>query len=185
MVMWNYSSNGMYWEFFNDPLCKNGKIYYSWNRGHTWSSNKDDPIHVPTGCMAVKLSWGGSETALSARASNQTSINLYGRHFKKITDTTLTTDELLQARADYEVSGTTIIPKKGYFVINGKADMSTDYKFSANLGNFGFNEPLEIVSYTQNWDSKNGFSTHINYGVQPFDITRVITQLEEKVDLNV
>jgi PAB1-binding protein PBP1 len=104
---------------------------------------------------------------------------LYGRHFKKINDSTITTLERAQARADLEVSGMTEVPKKGKFVITGRTDMSNEYMFSANLTNFGIDEKFDIKEYTQRIDKK-GFTTEIVYGRHTFDLAKKVSELEYK-----
>ena len=73
------------------------------------------------------------------------------------------------------------VPKKGTITIDGITDISTDYRFSANLVNFDINELWEVRSYTQKID-KDGFTTTINYGKQPFDLAKTVAKLERKVE---
>lgn len=115
---------------------------------------------------------------ITARAFNQASINTYGRFFKKIYDSTITTEGLAQNRADFEVSGMEAIPRKGTIVIDGKTEgLSADYKFTLSSQYLGISEDLDIVGYTQKID-RNGFTTVINYGIQPFDVMKKISVLE-------
>jgi len=123
--------------------------------------------------MTFQLGWRQGD--IEARASNQTSIDKYGRHFKKISESSYTTQEQATQRAQYEVSGMEYIPKKGTLTINGRTDMSPEYRFSANLGNFGITDVWDVKSYTQKID-KNGFTTTINYGKQPFNIAAEVAK---------
>jgi hypothetical protein len=127
--------------------------------------------------MSFQLGWKQGE--ITATAENSESIDLYGRHFKKITDSTLNTYELAQARADLEVSGMTAIPKKGTVTIEGRTNIEPYYRFSSNLTNFDINEIWNIVSYTQTID-QNGFTTTINYGRQPFDLAAKVARIARK-----
>jgi len=171
---------GKYWSYYYDPnsTYENGGIKYSWDRGVNWSGSSGYPAYVPAGDMSFKLGW--SEGVISATAQDDESIGLYGIHFRKIEDSNLTTQDSVDARANAAISGSSSIPKKGTLTINGRSIMDTTYRFSANLGNFGINELWDIVSYTQKIDNQ-GFTTTINYGVQPYDIARNIAKLEERV----
>jgi len=170
-----------YWAYHYDVSSPyNGKIAYSWDNGINWSTNATNPDTIPDGNMSFQLGWRQGE--ISYRASNQTSINKYGKHFKKISDSSYTTFEQAQARAELEVSGMETIPKKGSVTIEGITDIDTYYRFSSNLTNFGINEIWDVVSYTQRID-QNGFTTTINYGKQPYDIARKVAELEHKQEI--
>jgi len=172
------TSSQKFWSYFYDPNSEyDGKISYSWDGGVKWSSNVTYPSEVPDGNMRFQLGWTQGE--IQATATNQESIDLYGRHFKKINDSTITTLERAQARADLEVSGMTEVPKKGKFVITGRTDMSNEYMFSANLTNFGIDEKFDIKEYTQRIDKK-GFTTEIVYGRHTFDLAKKVSELEYK-----
>ena len=87
---------------------------------------------------------------------------------------------MAQARADAEVSGMAIIPKKGSITIDGRTDMATEYRFSSNLTNFGITDIWDVISYQQIIDQQ-GFRTIINYGKPEFDIAKRISDLEREV----
>ena len=127
--------------------------------------------------MSFKLGWKQGE--ITATSSNQASIDLYGRHFKKITDSNITTFEEANTRASLGASGSSI-PKKGTLTINGTTDIGLDYQLSGSLTNFGINEKMDIVNYTQIIDSR-GFLTKITYGKVSFDIARKLAELERQV----
>ena len=165
-----------YWTYYYDPKSNytSGKIAFSNDNGYTWVDGSS------SGNLQFKLGWSQGE--IKATATNQDSIDIYGRHFKKIVDSSITTLEQAQARADLEVSGMTLIPKQGRFVINGKTDMSNEYLFSANLTNYGIDEKFDIKSYTQRID-KNGFTTEITYGKHTFDIAKKVAVLEHEMGM--
>lgn len=179
MVMYHNSANSAYWKYYYDPKdTYDGKIAYSWygdNFKSKWSSNSQLPSIVPEGNMSFKLGW--TEGEITTTAENSDSIDAYGRYFKIINDSTINSLEAAQVRADREVAGMEIIPKKGTITINGRTDMKTYYRFSSNLTNFDIKDIWDVVSYTQRIDGQ-GFTTTINYGKQPFDLMKVIANLE-------
>jgi len=180
MVLYCDSSNSKYWEYHYDPNSSfDGKLAYSWDLGVNWSSNSDDSEHVPEGNMSFKLGWSQGE--ITARASNQTSIDGFGRHFKKITDSTANTLELATARAEREVNGSDSLINEGTLIIEGRTDISTNYRFSANLTNYDIDDVFDVVSYTQRITPQQGFVTEINFGKQPYDIARDVESLKGKV----
>lgn len=184
LVMYHNSANSKWWKFYYDKDSAYGeKIMYSWygdNFKEKWSSNSQLPSVVPAGDMAFKLGW--TEGSITATSSNTESINAYGRHFKRIEDTSITTQSLANARASAEISSSKNPVKKGTITIDGRTNMSADYRFSSNFTNFGLNSVHDIVSYTQRIDD-NGFVTIINYGKQPFDIAKKVSELEKEVGL--
>jgi len=168
------------WYFYTDDTSTyDGEIVISDDGGVNWDLYAiNDTTDVPPGNMKFKLGWDYAQ--VKASAQNLTSIDLYGRHFKRISDSNLTTLEQAQARADYEVSGSETIPKKGTITIVGRTNISPSTYFSANLSNFGINEKFSIRSYTHSID-KNGFLTTINYGKHPFDYVKKLADLEREV----
>jgi len=182
LVMYHNSANSAYWNYYYDPKSTyDGKIAYSWygpNFKTKWSSNSDLSTVVPSGNMSFQLGW--SEGEITATTTNQSSIDNYGRFFKVINDSTINTLEMAQARADAAISGMEIIPRKGTITIDGRTDMETYYRFSSNLTNFDIEDIWDVVSYTQRINQQ-GFTTDINYGKQPFDIMKHISDLESEV----
>lgn len=167
-----------YWMYSYDPESSySGKIAYSWDNGVHWSTNATAPNLVPDGNMTFQLGW--KEGDITYRASNQTSIDLYGRHFKKINDSTINTYERAIARAEAEISGSEKLKQKGTITIDGRTDMSPNYRFSANLSNLGINNIWDVRSYTQRID-KNGFTTTINYGMPEFDFIHKLAKVEKQ-----
>jgi len=177
------SSNGdfsLYPTLITETSLDNEFTKYNWESVYAWASIvKDNEEGIPGGSMVYKLGWGGDTDTIRAVASNQTSISNYGRHLKRIDDSTITTLYQAELRAEREVSQNSI-PKKGTLVVNGVSNMGLDYKFSSNFTNFGINESHDIVSYTQRID-ENGFTTSINYGKQPYDIVSDVTRLQKEV----
>ena len=171
------SQDGSYWSYYYNPKStyEHGGIAYSIDNGVTWSSNADWPSYVPSGSMAFDLGW--KQGSITATAEDTDSIASYGRHFRTINDSTINTLELAQARAYGEISANRFLKKKGTITIDGRTDMKTYYRFSSNLTNFGIEDIWDVVSYTQRIDGQ-GFQTIINYGKQPFDIMKVISDLE-------
>lgn len=183
------SGSSEYWNYYYDPKSTySGKIMYGrGTNSDIWSGNAEGSIttlddnyeyDVPAGDMTFSLGWIDGE--LTATATNTQSINRYGRHSKIINDSNLNTQVAVQARADAEVNGMESITKKGTLTIDGITDIQTYYRFSSNLTNFDIVDIWDVVSYTQRIDNK-GFTTTINYGRQPFDITRRISELEKEV----
>jgi len=180
LVFNHTSGSSKYWDYYLDTESTyDGKLAYSWKDGVSWSSNSTDPTDVPAGNMTFKLGWVQGD--ITATASNQDSIDIYGRHFKKIVDSNITTLEVAQARADEEVRNMEIIPKKGTVTIEGRTDMSQNYRFSSNLTNFGITDIWDIKQYSQIID-QNGFRTVINYGKPQFDIAKKLVDLEKEVN---
>ena len=169
-----------YWALYyqSGTSYTDGMMRVSYDGKNHWYNNLSSN-HVPSGSLAFQLAWSDTTTSISAVASNQTSIDTYGRHFKKITDSNITSETLAKVRATYEVSSLSV-PKKGSITIEGREDMSVNYKFSSSLVNFGISDCWDVVSYTQTID-KRGFSTLINYGRQPFDFIKKISDLERSV----
>jgi len=187
LVMYHNSANSAYWSYYYDPKSDyvDGDVKFSWygdNYMTGWSSNSDAGMSdiVPSGNLTFNLGWSTAGN-ITATATNQQSIDSYGRHYKVINDSTITTLEEAQTRADYEVSGMhKAVPKKGSLTINGREDMSVDYRFSSNLTNFGITDIWDVVAYRQVID-KEGFKTEIDYGRHPFDFIRHISELEKEV----
>lgn len=167
------------WAYGYNRLSKeDGEIQYSWNGGTTWSSNAQQPTIVPSGNITMKLGWT-NDTA-KYRLSNQTSINRYGRYFKKVDASDLTNLESLMARAQKELQVDP--PYKGQITIDGNIGASPECRFSANLSNFKISTTLDIVSYTHKID-KNGFTTVLDFGKHPYDITKKVSDLEKEVNI--
>jgi hypothetical protein len=185
LVLYNYRDSDKYFKFYYDPniTYTDGLIAYSWGSnfgtGYRWSSSETLPTIVPNGSMIMDIGW--REEDIKAIATNEESITKYGRHQKIINDSTITSYADALARAEAEVYGMEEIPRKGSITIEGQTGIKTSYKISSNLTNIGLGGLWEIVSYTQNID-KNGFTTTLNYGKQPFDITKRISDLETKVE---
>ena len=177
----NGEGNGKYWSYFYDPKSTytDGSIAYSWDHGINWSSNADDPTQVPSGNISFKLGW--KQGQLAATSTSAWSISEYGRHFKKINDSNLSTEEQLITRASKEIQNYSSLRKKGTMTIDGRIGLSVEYSFSAQLTNYGINETLDIVSYTQRITPQVGFVTEINYGTQPYDIARDVEKLKGEV----
>ena len=175
----NGENNGQYWNYYYDPNSGySGKIMYSWDKGVSWSSNASCPSIVPDGNMSFRIGW--KEGNISARASNQASIDIYGRHFRLINDSSINTSEAAQIRAEAEISGCEEVPMKGTLTIEGRTDMAPHYRFSANLVNLDIQQIWDIVGYTQRIDEK-GFTTIIRYGRHDYDIVKHIADLESEV----
>jgi len=174
MIFTYPSGNGKYWKYYYDPKSTYiyGKMAYSTDRGVTWN------ILYGSGNMSFKLGWLQGEA--TATATNDTSIGLYGRHFKKITDSTITSTDQAQNRADREVEGMEVIPKKGNITIVGRTALSVDYRFSANLTHHDINGVFDIVSYTQRIDNQ-GFTSTIDFGKHPYDIAKEVQNLKSQV----
>jgi len=155
-----------------------GGITMSWNDGTSWSSNITDSTHVPSGDMVFDLGW--TQGDITATAYNQDSINSFGRHFKKITDSNITSLDEAQARADLEISGMLTAPKKGTLTINGTTDVDLTYKLSGSFANFNINEKMDIVSYTQTIDNR-GFTTQVTYGKRQFDLAKEVAEIKREL----
>ena len=179
MVFEYPSGSSKYWNYYYDSSSTyDGKLAYSTDDGVTWNSHSTDSS-VPDGNMRFKLGW--SEGQIRARALNQTSIDIYGRHFKKVSESSYNQSSQAYVRAQLEVSGMTTIPKKGNVTIEGITNIDTDYRFSSNLTNFGIDEIWNVAQYTQTID-KNGFTTTIQYNKHDFDIAKEVAQLKQKVN---
>jgi len=184
LILSHASSNGEYWTYRYDPASTytDGNIAYSWAEngvGVNWSSNSTDPTHVPSGNITFELGW--KEGNITATSSSTWSIDKYGRHFKKISDSNINSLNLAADRARLEIIAHSGIKKKGTMTISGRDSMSTSFMFSANLSNYGINERFEVVSYTQRITPQEGFMTEINYGKQPYDIVKELNKLKGAV----
>lgn len=177
LVLSHPSASLQYWSYYydGDSPYADGDVLYADApyQGADWERYSPD-----RGSLTFKLGWTQGE--ITARASNQTSIDKYGRHFRMINDTNITTQEQADNLAEATVYGSDNITKRGTFTINGRETMGTNYKISSNLPNFNYSGSHEIVSYTQTIDNV-GFKTNIAYGKQPFDITKKLTDLESKL----
>jgi len=168
------TQDGSYWNLYYDPKSTyDGDIKISTDNGVTWVDTAK-----PTGNISFRLGW--SEGEITATATNQESIDRYGRHFEIINDSTLNTLEGAQARANAEVKGMETIPKKGTITIDGRTDLQSHYRFSSNFDNFQINEIWDVVSFTQRINEQ-GFTSEINFGKQKFDFMKHISNLEENV----
>jgi len=175
----NGESNGQFWELYYDPNSSySGGILMSWNNGNSWSSNTTCPDLVPDGNISFKLGW--TEGNIQARASNQQSIDSYGRHFRLINDSSITTTESALIRAESEISGSESVPMKGTLTIVGRTDMAPHYRFSSQLTNLNVEQIWDVVGYTQRIDEK-GFITVIRYGKHEYDIVKHLSDLEAEV----
>jgi len=180
IILMHDSGSGKYWDIYYDPdsIYTDGRIAYSWNDGVNWSSNANCPEEVPSGSIGFRLGW--SQDTVTYASSNTSSIATYGRHFKKIIDSAITTEDLAKERAIGLLSDT--IPKKGNVTINGTIAIGLNYRLSSNYTNFDIAEKNDIVSYTQKIDNK-GFTTTIEYGKQKFDISKKLSTLESEVGI--
>jgi len=176
------SSTTEYWKLRYDPnsTYSDGKIVRSWDNAGNWSSNKVGENIVESGNITFSLAW--KEGKIRATASDEGSINKYGRHFKKIEDSLINTQQLAQDRADMIIENYAEPVKNGSIVIDGRENIDIEMVISSNLSNFGINELWEIVSYTQTIDNI-GFTTTINYGKHPYDITRDIAKLKKEAGI--
>jgi len=195
IVMHAYSgakgSGLRYWKYYYD--CNSdytdGAIAYSTGNsdlglngvGVVWKTHDLVPTWVPAGSLIMNIGWKGDEQ-IRATAVNDQSINKYGRHQKIIRDSRINSYTLASSMANEMVRGMDEVVRKGSITIRGESaiGIETSYKLSSNLSNLGIGGLWEIVSYTHNID-KNGFTTTINYGKQPFDITKRINELEKEV----
>jgi hypothetical protein len=181
LIIKNPSGSSKYWTYYYSPSSTytDGKIAMSWNEGYTWSTNASNPTLVPSGSMKLQLGW--REGDIVATASDSNSISEYGRHFKVINDSTITTFTAAQARANAEVSSNKYPPRKGTITILGITDIDLNYKFSSNLTNFDIQDIHDIVSYTQKITPNEGFLTTIEYGKHEFDFIKKLSDLEKEV----
>ena len=154
-----------------------GGVEAPWGIGYRWSSSNNSSL-VPYGSIIMDLGW--NEDIITATSTNEQSITKYGRHQRIIRDSNITTNDDALYRADKEVEGMENIPRKGTITIDGMTGINTSYKLSSNLSNIRLGGLWEIVSFTHNID-KNGFTTTLNYGKQPFDITKRISDLEKEI----
>jgi hypothetical protein len=168
-----------YWEYYyDDTFTYEGKIAHSWDKGVLWSTNATEE-EVPNGNMKLKMGWKLGR--ITYRTFDDDSINTYGRHLKRITDSSITNLAAAQLRGDFEVSSSKDISKKGTLVINGNSTVNLGYKVHSELHNFDIDEYWIIRSYIQRID-KNGFTTTINYGKQPFDLVHKLAMLENIIE---
>jgi len=139
--------------------------------GQTWTS-------VPGKKLDVVLGW--NYDTITGRYSDEDSINQYGPHFYRVSEPLITTndDALTVAKRYVETYKDGL--KTGTITIDGKTGIDLTSKFKLYLPEVGINETLNIVSYTQRID-KNGFTTTINYGTEPFDIAAKVARLEREV----
>jgi hypothetical protein len=183
LVLYYPSSANEYFSYYYDPntTYTDGLIAWSWSEkglGYRWSSSDNCPTQIPRGSMIFDIGW--REEDVIAVATNTDSINKYGIHQKIINDDTITSYEDAITRAQEEVTGMEEIPKKGSITIEGYPGLKVSYKISSNLTSLGLGGTWDIVGYTHTLDNR-GFLTTINYGKQPFDISKRITDLEREV----
>jgi len=180
-IMYNASGSSAYWDYYYDQnsTYDDGYMAQSWDNGVNWSSNATDSAHVPAGDMCFNLGW--KNDVIRATATNQDSIDEFGKYFRRIDDNDMDTLDKAQALADATVSGSNKINKKGNLTIDGRTDMSVEYRFSANLSNFDINETWNVVEYTQRWTPDEGFVTLITYNEHLFDIAREVAVIKEKM----
>ena len=123
---------------------------------------------------------GWKDEQVRATATNEQSINLYGRHQKIVNNDMINSYALASSMANEMVAGMQEIPQKGTITVEGIAGIKTNYKLSSNLSSINLGGLWEIVAFSQNLDN-NGFTTNLTYGKQKFDITKRIADLEKKV----
>jgi len=180
------SSGALYWMVFHDP---NGYWKYYYDSGTSypyvlavlddgkWRTSEYGGA-VPSGSMRFKLGW--SRETVKARASNQASIDLYGRHFKKIVDTGITSYEAALQRALQEVSGMESVPQSGRLVIKGRVGITPEDLIQVDLPSYEISGIYDIRRYTHRIDDK-GFTTTIVFGFHPYDIAAKVASLEKKI----
>jgi len=139
--------------------------------GNTWTKYNNRKLHY-------KIGW--NYDYITGRKSDASSISTYGRHFYKVYEPLITTTDDANALAQKYVDTYKDGLKVGSITINGKTGIDIREKFRLSGAHINFNEKLEIASYTQSID-KNGFTTTINYGTEPFDIAAKVARLEREV----
>jgi len=185
LVLHNYSGSNKYWKYYYDENAdyEDGLIAWSWSPqwgyGVKWSSSETCPSQVPKGSIIMDLGWKDDD--IVATATNESSIAKYGRHQKIVKDSNITSYAEALARAEAEVDGMEEIPRKGSVTINGFTGIKTNYQLSSNISKLGIGGLWEVVSYTHTINNQ-GFSTTINYGKQPFDVTKWISEVETEVE---
>jgi len=180
IVISHPSGSGKYWEYYWSPSSQYeyGKIMYSDDGGVTWKDYYDDSS-IPSGSMAFKLGFGGGN--ISYYKENPLSISKHGRHFKKVTESSITTLEDAQAYADAYLSKYASGSKTGRLVIKGRTNIDITRPFTFSSARLGISEDLPLASYTQSID-RNGFLTTLNYGEHPYDIVAEVERLKRKVE---
>jgi hypothetical protein len=179
-----------YWKYYYDWNSTNtdGLIAYSTGNatggetgvGVVWKTHDLAPTWVPEGSLIMDVGW--KDEQVRATATNEQSINLFGRHQKIINDSTIDSYTLASSMANEMVYGMENLKQKGSITIDGVEGIKTDFKISSSLSNLGIGGIWEIVGYSQILDNQ-GFRTVINYGAQPYDVTKELNDLKKKVGL--
>jgi hypothetical protein len=182
------SGSYKYWNYYYNPNSTyDGEMKASGFRGAytakkiQWSSQLTLPNIVPPGNMVFDLGW--SEGDVTYRQYDETSISTYGRHFKKIQDSTITTSEAAQLRAEAELMNANDVPFKGTITIDGTVNIDTDYRAALYLENIDISGTYDIVSYTQSFSKDKGFLTSVTFGAHPYDIAREVEILKGEMSI--
>jgi hypothetical protein len=126
-----------------------------------------------------KVGWNYNN--VRGRDSDNSSIKTYGRHFKKINEPLLTTNEDCENYANRYLSVYKDGIDKGSIVVRNKPDLDITSKFRLSSNTMGIDDVYSVVEYTQTID-QNGYNTSISYGESPYNIAQEVARLKSKVD---
>jgi len=166
------------WKFYYNQDSDIGKVALSYDHGYKWSTNATDPDRVPPGDLLFRIGWKQGSTTYTAIDTD--SLSTYGRYYKEIRDDSITTYSAARLRAEAEIDAYKNKTRKGHFTIDGNLDVSLTSRIQSNLDYLGISGQHDVVSYTHRIDGR-GFTTTINYGVQPYDIAKKVASLEREV----
>jgi len=142
------------------------------DNGQNWTTYSDKMLNQVVG-------WN-YDYITKKKFAPDSNLNKYGKHLYTINEPLITSKEDAEALAQQYLNTYKSGLKVGSVVINGRTGIDLQSKFKLSGTYIDFNEELNISSYIQKID-KNGFTTTINYGTEPFDIAKKVANLENEV----
>jgi len=147
-------------------------IAISDDSGQSWTKKNDRALNY-------SLGWN-YDYILGKKTASSDNINKYGKHPYTVNESLITTRADAEALAQRYVNTYLSGLKVGTVTIDGRTGIDLQSKFKLSGANINEDSVFEIASYTQRID-QNGFTTTINYGSEPFDIAKKVSNLEREV----
>jgi len=154
------------------PPAASGSKYIatSTDSGSTWTVDYSKVLRH-------RLYWNYG--TVSAHVSSASSIEKYGAHPYKLTDSSIGSVEEATEVANRILSKYAEPEYTGKIVIDGRLGIDISKPFTINSTKLPAGQ-CYIANYTQSLD-KNGFVTIINFGNEPYDVAKRIAKLENEV----
>lgn len=161
---------------------KDNKFHYYEPSGSQGTLNESDLLKIHYLKMDDRDIWNdivvvGSGNIYS-RASNQASIDDYGRYIKNIRDLTITSQEDADSLANNYLSKYKDPVYEGKITINGDASYDLEQYVNFNFTNLGVSGNQEITGITHRMSTVHGFTTTLDFGRSPYNPSRDLKKVD-------